>query len=36
VDRKLATRNIRMALLLGAFSMFMLGLSFVAALIWIG
>jgi hypothetical protein len=36
MDRRLATRNIRMALLIGAFSVFMLGLSFVAAEIWIG
>ena len=36
MDRKLANRNIRMALLIGAFSMFMFGLTFVAAALWIG
>ena len=36
MDRKLANRNIRMALFIGAFSMFMLGMSFVAAAVWIG
>jgi hypothetical protein len=35
MDRKLANRNIRLALLIGAFSMFMFGLTFVAAAIWV-
>jgi hypothetical protein len=35
VDRKLANRNIRMALMVGAFSMFMFGLTFVVAAIWV-
>ena len=35
MDRKLANRNIRVALLVGAFSMFMFGLTFVVAAIWV-
>jgi len=35
VDRKLATKNIRVALMVGAFSMFMFGLTFVVAAIWV-
>jgi hypothetical protein len=35
VDRKLANRNIRVALMVGAFSMFMFGLTFVVAAIWV-
>jgi hypothetical protein len=35
VDRKLARRNIRMALMLTAFSLFMFGLTFVIAAIWV-
>jgi hypothetical protein len=35
VDRKLANKNIRTALLVGAFSMFMFGLTFVVAAIWV-
>jgi hypothetical protein len=35
VDRKLAHRNIRVALMVGAFSMFMFGLTFVVAAIWV-
>jgi hypothetical protein len=35
VDRRLARKNVRTALLLGAFSLFMLGLSFVVAAIYI-
>jgi hypothetical protein len=35
VDRKLANKNIRVALLVGAFSMFMFGLTFVVAAIWV-
>ena len=36
MDRKLANRNIRLALMIGAFSMFMFGLTFVVAAVWIG
>ena len=35
MDRKLANKNIRTALLVGAFSMFMFGLTFVVAAIWV-
>jgi len=35
VDRRLANRNIRVALMVGAFSMFMFGLTFVVAAIWV-
>ncbi len=35
MDRKLARRNIRMALMLTAFSLFMFGLTFVIAAIWV-
>jgi hypothetical protein len=35
VDRKLARKNIRTALLLAAFSLFMFGLTFVVAAIYI-
>jgi hypothetical protein len=35
VDRKLARKNIRTALLLGAFSLFMFGLTFVVAAIYL-
>jgi hypothetical protein len=35
VDRKLANKNIRTALLVGAFSMFMFGLTFVVAALWV-
>ncbi len=35
MDRKLANRNIRVALMVGAFSMFMFGLTFVVAAIWV-
>jgi len=35
VDRKLARKNVRTALLLGVFSLFMFGLSFVVAAIYI-
>jgi hypothetical protein len=35
VDRKLANKNIRVALMVGAFSMFMFGLTFVVAAIWV-
>ena len=35
MDRKLARKNIRTALMLGAFSMFMLGLTFVIAAIYL-
>ena len=34
MDRKLARKNIRMALVLAAFSLFMFGLTFVIAAIW--
>ena len=34
MDRKLARKNIRTALLLAAFSLFMFGLTFVVAAIW--
>jgi hypothetical protein len=34
VDRKLARKNIRMALVLAAFSLFMFALTFVIAAIW--
>jgi hypothetical protein len=34
VDRKLARKNIRMALMISAFSLFMFGLTFVIAAIW--
>jgi hypothetical protein len=36
MDRKLANKNIRLALIVGAFSMFMFGLTFVVAAVWIG
>jgi hypothetical protein len=36
MDRKLANKNIRLALMVGAFSMFMFGLTFVVAAVWIG
>jgi hypothetical protein len=35
VDRKLANKNIRTALLVGAFSMFMFGLTFIVAALWV-
>lgn len=35
MDRKLANKNIRVALIVGAFSMFMFGLTFVVAAIWV-
>jgi len=35
MDRKLARKNIRTAVMLGAFSLFMLGLTFVIAAIYI-
>ncbi len=35
MDRKLARKNIRTALLLGAFSLFMFGLTFVVAAIYL-
>ena len=35
MDRKLARRNIRMALMIAGFSLFMFGLTFVIAAIWI-
>jgi hypothetical protein len=35
VDRKLARKNMRTALLLGAFSLFMLGLTFLVAAIYL-
>jgi hypothetical protein len=35
VDRRLARKNIRTGLLLGAFALFMLGLTFVIAAIYI-
>jgi hypothetical protein len=35
VDRKLANKNVRVALLVGAFSMFMFGLTFVVAALWV-
>jgi hypothetical protein len=35
VDRKLANKNIRVALIVGAFSMFMFGLTFLVAAIWV-
>jgi hypothetical protein len=35
VDRKLANKNIRVALMVGAFSMFMFGLTFVVAAVWV-
>jgi hypothetical protein len=35
VDRKLARKNIRTALLLAAFSLFMFGLTFVVAAIYL-
>ena len=35
MDRKLARKNIRTALLLGAFSLFMFGLTFVIAAIYV-
>jgi hypothetical protein len=35
VDRKLANKNIRVALLVASFSMFMFGLTFVVAAIWV-
>ncbi len=35
MDRKLANKNIRVALMVGAFSMFMFGLTFVVAAIWV-
>ena len=35
MDRKLARKNMRSAVMLGAFSLFMLGLTFVIAAIYI-
>jgi hypothetical protein len=35
VDRKLARKNLRTALLLGGFSLFMLGLTFLVAAIYL-
>jgi hypothetical protein len=35
VDRKLARKNIRSGLLLAGFSLFMFGLTFVIAAIWV-
>jgi hypothetical protein len=35
VNRKLARKNIRSGLLLAAFSLFMFGLTFVIAAIWV-
>ncbi len=35
MDRKLARKNIRSGLLLAAFSLFMFGLTFVIAAIWV-
>jgi hypothetical protein len=35
MDRKLARKNIRTALMLGAFSLFMLGMTFLVAAIYI-
>ena len=35
MDRKLANKNIRVALIVGAFSMFMFGLTFLVAAIWV-
>jgi hypothetical protein len=35
VDRKLANSNIRLALAVGAFAMFMFGLTFVVAALWV-
>jgi hypothetical protein len=35
VDRKLARKNLRTGLLLGAFSLFMLGLTFLVAAIYL-
>lgn len=35
MDRKLANKNIRVALMVGAFSMFMFGLTFVVAALWV-
>jgi hypothetical protein len=35
VDRKLARKNLRTALLLGAFSLFMLGMTFLVAAIYL-
>jgi hypothetical protein len=35
VDRKLARKNLRTGLMLGAFAMFMLGLTFLVAAIYI-
>ena len=35
MDRKLANKNIRVALMVGAFSMFMFGLTFVVAAVWV-
>jgi hypothetical protein len=35
VDRKLARKNLRTALLLGAFSLFMIGLTFLVAAIYL-
>jgi len=35
MDRKLANKNIRLGMTLAAFSIFMFGLSFVAAAIWL-
>jgi hypothetical protein len=34
MDRKLARKNLRTALMLGAFSLFMLGMTFVVAAIY--
>ena len=35
MNRKLARRNLRLALVLGAFSLFMLGLTFIVAAIYL-
>lgn len=35
MDRKLANANIRLALMIAAFSLFMFGLTFVAAAVWV-
>jgi len=35
VDRKLARKNVRTAVMLGVFSLFMLGLTFVIAAIYV-
>jgi hypothetical protein len=36
VDRRLARRNIRTGLIVGAISIFMFGISFVAAIVYVG